>query len=183
MKITIKNGCSKECLEEAYFITLFKKLIRKNPRKKARRITSYSLRFIYFWIFMIFTYYWFYTIIGSIVFIYVVGIFSLELLLYLINYSNAKKIIKLQLEEPNKEELIHINKEGIDYFSKNINIKYTWNELQYVIINKYSIFIIPKSPFNTFIFFSTDIKETIIKALEKYDRKYLLVDNSNKYNK
>ena len=59
--------------------------------------------------------------------------------------------------------------------------KLYWDAIEYIIINKYSISILPKNFACIALFVEINSKDELITALKKYKKEELLIDNSNKY--
>lgn len=59
--------------------------------------------------------------------------------------------------------------------------KLYWDAIEYIIINKYSISILPENFASVAIFIEINSKDKLIKALKKYKKEELLIDNSSKY--
>ncbi len=82
-----------------------------------------------------------------------------------------------------KEEIIQY-KETKTENKKKIKIESNstkWDDVLYVIINKYTICYLPKKDPNKLICSSIDEQAKILKDLDKYNRRDLLIDNSDKY--
>ena len=84
-----------------------------------------------------------------------------------------------------KQEIIEINDIGILNDDGNMKIQINWDSIQVIVINKYTISIIPKNEVlnNIIISLSTKYKKEFIKGLKKYNKEFLLVDNSDRYKK
>ena len=62
-----------------------------------------------------------------------------------------------------------------------MSIKLPWEAIEYIIINKYSISVLPKNFSSVFIFAEINTKDEIYKSLKKYKKLDLLIDNLNQY--
>ena len=73
----------------------------------------------------------------------------------------------------------------IDFWieEKQVSTKLYWDSIEYIIINKYSICIFPKNFAHFAIFISINSKDEVYKALKKYNKLNLLIDNSINANK
>ena len=60
-------------------------------------------------------------------------------------------------------------------------VKLPWEVIEYIIINKYSICVLPKNFSAILIGIEISAKDEVYKALKKYKKLNLLVDNSDKY--
>ena len=82
----------------------------------------------------------------------------------------------------NENVYIKIDEDGIeDIYENKISTKLYWDYIEHIIINKYSICVVPKSSYSILI--GTDIsnKDDMIKALKKYKKIDLLIDNTEIY--
>ena len=82
----------------------------------------------------------------------------------------------------NESVYIKIDEDGIeDIYENKISTKLYWDYIEHIIINKYSICVVPKSSYSILI--GTDIsnKDDMIKALKKYKKIDLLIDNTEIY--
>ena len=190
MKIEIpKINNQKKYYGEIYTINRYIKKIIKNPELKISDIvTLYTkitliLLFICIICLLLFILYK-----NKIIITY--GI-TLTLVTFLMMYLT---IYKLKIEIKNiiennkaiKSNNLKINKNEI---IKEINIEkniktYTisWKELKYIIINKYTIYFIPKNILITAPIATTnEIKEELIKSLKEINKENYIIDNTNLY--
>ena len=80
------------------------------------------------------------------------------------------------------DSLITIDETGIENKEENKTVsKLYWDAIEYIIVNKYSISILPKNFAHFAIFIEISSKKEVLKTLEKYNQTNLLIDNSNKY--
>lgn len=86
-----------------------------------------------------------------------------------------------------KEYMLHdnstiiIDETGIESIENNeVSKKLCWSAIERIIINKYSISILPKNFAHFAIFIEKSSKEKVIEALKKYNKQNLLVNHSQK---
>ena len=80
------------------------------------------------------------------------------------------------------DSLITIDETGIENKEENKTVsKLYWDAIEYIIVNKYSISVLPKNFAHFAIFIEISSKKEVLKALEKYSKANILIDNSNKY--
>lgn len=78
--------------------------------------------------------------------------------------------------------IITIDETGIENKEENeTSSKLYWDAIEYIIVNKYSISVLPKNFAHFAIFIEISSKKEVLKALEKYSKANILIDNSNKY--
>ena len=73
---------------------------------------------------------------------------------------------------------INIEKDYISYKDNNKSFRVEFDDLKYVVINKYSICFIPKNKLSALISINVEYKKDVIDALSKYKKDYLIVDNN-----
>lgn len=81
----------------------------------------------------------------------------------------------MSIEE--KDKIIEINENGVEYISKEKNLKVKWKDIAYVVSNKYSICFLPKQTTNILIALSVNYKQEVINGSRKYERGLLFIDN------
>ncbi len=75
--------------------------------------------------------------------------------------------------------IITIDETGIENKEENeISSKLYWDAIEYIIINKYSICILPKNFAHFAIYIEINAKNNVYKALKKFNKLDLLIDNS-----
>ena len=82
----------------------------------------------------------------------------------------------------NESVYIKIDEDGIeDIYENKISTKLYWDYIDYIIINKYSICVIPKSSYSILIGIEISSKDEVIECLKKYKKIDLLIDNTEIY--
>lgn len=74
-----------------------------------------------------------------------------------------------------------INEKYIELISNEKNIKVNFDEIERIVINRYSICFLPKQITSPMVSISTDYKNEVINELEKINHKSLVTDNSELY--
>lgn len=62
-----------------------------------------------------------------------------------------------------------------------MTVKLPWKSIEYIIINKYSICVLPKNFSAILIGIEIGSKDDVYQSLKKYKKLDLLVDNSSRY--
>lgn len=164
---------NKKFFDEFYYIALNCGSFRKRPTKKARSATQYLvfLAILFF--------------VSSIALMFVPELELISFMLFIIFFYLViiliiiKRHTKITL---NESVYIKIDEDGIeDIYENKISTKLYWDYIEHIIINKYSICVVPKSSYSILI--GTDIsnKDDMIKALKKYNKIDLLIDNTEIY--
>ena len=173
MIIKSREKENKKFFDEFYYIALNCGSFRKHPNKKARSATQYLvfLAILFF--------------VSSIALMFVPELELISFMLFIIFFYLViiliitKRHTKITL---NESVYIKIDEDGIeDIYENKISTKLYWDYIERIIINKYSICVVPKSSYSILI--GTDIsnKDDFIASLKKYKKIDLLIDNTEIY--
>lgn len=174
MTIESKEKGNKKYYEEIMYISSNYYIFKKRPKTKVHSlinvyILDITLLFIMFII---------------LLFIPIISYLSAIPFTMLFIYAYLLVEAKYRLREYLKsgDSIIKIAEDGIENVCDNkLSIKLPWEAIEYIIINKYSISVLPKNFSSVFIFAEINTKDEIYKSLKKYKKLDLLVDNSNRY--
>ena len=160
--------------EEIMYISSNYYIFKKRPQTKTHSLLKvfglYSLLFLILLIIFLF--------IPSMIILS--GICFILFLVY--TYLLVETNYKLKEYMKHKDSSIIIDETGIEKKEENItSSKLYWEAIEYIIINKHSICVLSKNFAHFAIFIEISSKEEVLKALEKYNKTNLLIDNSNKY--
>lgn len=165
---------NKKYYEEIMYVSNNYYIFKKNPKTKVHSLIKVFI--LYIIILLIFT----------IMLLFVPTISGLAIitiifcLLYIYLLVEAKYKLREYLKHGNSK--ITFDEEGVECTSeKEMSNKLYWDAIEYIIINKYSISILPKNFASVALFIEISSKDELIKALKKYKKEELLIDNSNKY--
>ena len=89
------------------------------------------------------------------------------------SYENEKNRLILTVFAKDVTELEEDEQE-----ENEISSKLYWDAIEYIIINKYSICILPKNFAHFAIYIEINAKNNVYKALKKFNKLDLLIDNS-----
>ena len=177
MKIEVKKRGSKEFYDEMlYVITYYKKFI-KNPRKKAWRYTNYLSLFLIISLSMCGAFVAMYMMDKEWYSLVMVGAFLLMFFFIIVFLVTVKKRIKMYMDDKS-DKIIDITKECINYGSDTMNLKMNKEEIAAIVINKYSICVLPKELNKYAISISKDYLDEFLKgAKEEGDESILFLWN------
>ncbi len=180
MKIEVNHPGSKEFYNEMLYVLSYLKRIKKNPKKKAHRIINFLAWYIvgcaFFVAIMVLAYYYFY----DVAFIFLAGAMFIIIIFYLIIIFNCSKRIKKYLNDTN-HKTIEIDDEYVNYINEKENYRVAWENMEMVLINKYSTCFIPKDINTIIISISNEYIGDILKAIEDYHKEELVIDNRKLY--
>ena len=178
MEISIKkNGSSKYYNEVLAVISNYKKLI-ENLRQKIRplntqaiTLTGISVVFLVIFTFM------YLQNPGNILYLAVVIIFAIALVLGIIYNILIKRRVS-KFKRIDVEKTLIIEDDYVELIVGNERSRLEMSEIQYVVINKYSICFIPTNLDSILIAVEVDYKDSVIKAIGNNG---LIIDNSSLY--
>jgi len=180
MKLEITERGENSFYDEFLYILSNYKKILINPKMKVSKLTLYALKLTIISLVFLILFTIFYILDSSFkFFIVVIGLFTFLVILGTIYYFLIRSNIK-KLKNKEGTIVIKFNDDEIEYNSDN-NFKLKWNDINNIIINKYSISFIPKSKDNILMSIDKKYLNDVLKAINKYKKEELLVDNSQLY--
>ena len=174
MTIKNKEKENKKYYEEIMYISSNYYIFKKNPKTTVHSLIPlyiiYSILFFIFFLSFLF--------IPKMIVLSGISLTVCIIYIYLLAESNYK--LKEYMKHNNSNLII--DETGIENKEeKQVTCKLYWEAIEYIIINKYSICILPKNFAHFAIFIEINSKKEVLKALKKYNKLSLLIDNSNKY--
>ena len=174
--MTFKNleKGNKKYYEEIMYISSNYYIFKKRPRTKTHSLINVFILYIILFLILLFSF----LFIPNMMII--IGVFLTCIIVY--TYLLIETNYKLREFMKHNNSLIKIDETGIEKKEENItSSKLYWKAIEYIIINKHSICVLSKNFAHFAIFIEISSKEEVLKALEKYNKTNLLIDNSNKY--
>ena len=180
MKIEIDSKPNKNYYDEHLYVVNYYKSIKKKPQKKVHRMTRLLLGYEVFALlyiallcfackgnFSTFTY------------VALTGLVIVALTVILLLGRVVKGLNDLMKE--NLQKTIEITKDEVSYLDENKKVSIKWDNVEFVVINKYSTAFFSKDATNLIISVSMDYKTQVLQGIEEAGRMDLVVDNSGKY--
>ena len=174
MTFISNEASNKLYYEEIMYISNNYYIFKKRPKTKAHSLIK------------VFIFYIIILLLSTIILLFIPQISSLAIItfififLYIYLLIEAKYKLREYLKHSNSK--IIIDEEGIESSCKKVmSNKLYWESIEYIIINKYSISILPKNFASVAIFIEINSKDELIASLKKYKKEDLLIDNSLKY--
>lgn len=119
------------------------------------------------------------SLILSVIFLaFILGLF----IYFFIVYLSVKNDIKEYNSKPNNNAFLVLNKEGIIFEKENIKTNVDWDNIKYVLINKYTIAFISIND-KVIVAINKLYLNEIIDGISKYNKMNLVIDNSDLYKK
>ena len=176
MKFEVKERGSKEFYDEMlYVITYYKKFI-KNPKRKAWQYTKYLVLYMIISAVMCAGFAGWYVFDREWVSLVFVGMFLLILIFTIMLFVNVKKRIKMYLNDTG-DKVIEITDEAISYSSDSLNLKMNKEDIAIIVINKYSICILPKVMTTYALSISNDYLDEFLNGAKENGYDELIVNN------
>lgn len=174
MTFTSKEKDNKKYYEEFMYISSSYYIFKKRPKTKVHSLVNvYMLDIILF-------------VIMFLILLFIPNISYVSAIPFtmIFIYSYLLVEAKYRLRECLKygDSTIKIDEVGIENVSDDkMTVKLPWEAIERIIINKYSICVLPKNFSAILIGIEISSKDDVYKALKKYKKLDLLVDNSNRY--
>lgn len=169
---------------EIYGIDMLRKKFLDNPSRKAVPILTKYVQYFLFCLLFFIIFLFLYLNEKSVLYLIVTIFYGILVVLSLTFYIAIKFVIKSRVKEQ-VDSVINVDNEKIIYSSKKNNdsrkITILWDSIQYVLVNKHSIYFFPKTKETSSFACSIDNKDKIIKMLDKFDKNDLIVDNTSLY--
>ena len=176
MKFEVKERDSKEFYDEMlYVITYYKKFIKK-PKRKAWQYTKYLILNMIICIVMCAGFAAWYVLDREWVSLIFVGMFFLIFIFSVMLFSTVKKRIKMYLNDED-DKVIEITEEAISYSSDSLNLKMNKEDIAVIVINKYSICILPKVMTTYALSISNDYLDEFLSGEKENGYDELIVNN------
>ena len=179
MKIEITKPGSRKFYEEVIYVQQNSMKVRNNPTRAVKTLTGYmGLRIIGFFIVAL--------VALSLaiknqdmIYMAIFGVLVIAVVAVFVSYRSGRKKI-YEFMDDTAPKTIEIDGAGIGYISEDQTVRYTWDEISCVMMNKHSFIVIPKEITKEMIFIDTEYKEQVLKGLKDYGHGYLLEDNVSK---
>ena len=180
MKFEFKERESREFYDEILFIAAHYNKLINYRNKRINKLSNYMIKNIIISIILLVLVGYYYLKTKS-KFEFAMIIMLVALLLYSIYYLFVIRRRINEFVNHKGKETITINGKLIEFKDENNSFKVDWDQIAFILISKYSICFIPKTRQSAMITFGVQNKDKLIKALNKYNKENLLVDNSSRY--
>ena len=180
MKIEIKEKPTRNFYNEILYIqTNYKKILR-NPSRRAGKLTTSVILYLLTAFTAILVSLYFYTqdkpnnIFQYYAFFFLILFIFAFFYLILVN----RRLNQLVHFAKDNQSTITIDNKNISLIKDKSTVSITWDSLQSIVINKYSIIFLPQDISNMYIAINTEYKEEILKVVKKYKKEKLIQDNN-----
>lgn len=177
MKIEMKKPISRGCAEEMVYIRTNYIRVHTNPGNRVKTVTNYlAIRIIGFFIvalvaldLSISKHDMIYMAITIAMFIAVIAVF--------LSYRGYRRQV-FDIMEDERPKTLDITENYVEYSDFDGKLRYNWDEINCVALNKKSITFFPKRYKDTKpIFADIEYKDQIVQALKEVERGFLIEDN------
>ena len=179
MKIEITKPGPRAFYDEIVYIQINNTKIRNNPTKPAKTMTGFmATRIIgYFLVAMVALY----LAINKqdMIYMAIFGALLVAVVAVFITYRSSRKQV-YELMDDLSPKTVEIDNRGIGYIENAMELRYNWEEISCIILNKNSFAVLPKDKMKAMIFISTEYKDQVLKGLKDAGHGYLLEDNVTK---
>lgn len=179
MKIEVNTRGSKEFYDEMLFVVTYCKKILENPHKKAWRYTNYLLMYMSICVIMCGAFVALQFMDNEWYYLVMIGAFVLLFFFIVVLFANVKKRIKMYMDDKS-DKVIEVTEDCISYSSDTMNLKMNKEDIGVIVINKYSICVLPKEMNKYAISICNDYLVEFLKATSENGYDKLVVDNRKK---
>ena len=179
MKIEIDKKSDKNYYDEIMYVKSYYRKIKINHKRKITKLSSEFIKYlILIFIFMILTIL-LYLYFKDTFYIYIIVVYGLLLMfdLYLL-YTSSKKTINY-INGLEDKETINITDTYVKHTSINSVYKINWEDMECILVNKYSICFIPKTGSSGIISVPIEYRHKVVETIKKYNKQKLLVINNH----
>lgn len=180
MKIEVKERGSRAFYDEFLYVASNYKKIKKNPEKRVYRLTYSLISYEFILLLCIGLITSFYLKENDILFMFLIGMLSLLFVFVLMYAIMINKRIKAFMNDKGNK-IVDINETGVEFLDDEKNIKIMWDNIDCIVVNKYSICFLPKDATNILISVNTDYKDDVEQGIDECGYSSFVVDNSDKY--
>ena len=180
MEIKIKDTPKNEFYDEFLYITTNYKKIIKVPDTRVNLLTkSIRNQIVLITIFLLLEVL-FYFITKDNIYLYLALILAVTLFIYVVYYFGIKKRIYVFRDSDHDNKVV-IDKKGVTLKRKDQDVSLGYDAINMIIINNYSIVVVPKDLSLVFLGIPSEYKDELIEGIKENHRFKLLVDNIELY--
>ncbi len=176
MRIEVKTRGTKEFYDEMLYVITYCKKFLKNPKKKAWQYTKFLYIYMGSSLAMLGAFIVLYTLDREWYSAVMIGAFLLALFFVLILFFTITNRIKMYMNDKS-DKIIDVNEECISYASDTMSLKMNKDDIGVIVINKYSICILPKQLNSYAISISMDYLDEFLKGASENGYSNMIVDN------
>ena len=180
MEIKIKDTPRNEFYDEFLYITTNYKKIIKVPDTRVNLLTKSIRNQIIIIVVGLLFEILFYFITKDNIYLYLALILAVTLFIYVVYYFGIKKRIYV-FRDSDHDNKVLIDKKGVTLKREEQDVSLSYDAINMIIINKYSIVVIPKDLSLVFLGIPSEYKNDLITGIKENHRFKLLVDNTELY--
>ena len=177
MKIDINKPGSRGFCDEVVYIKTNYIRVHSNPGRTAKTVTNYlAIRIIGFLIV---------AVVAldlaiskqDMIYMAIAAVMAIALVAVFLSYRGYRKQI-FELMDDDSPKTLEIAEDYVSYVANGEELRYSWDEINCVAINKRSVTFFPKRYKDTKpIFVDIEYKDQVIQALKEIEHGYLIEDN------
>jgi hypothetical protein len=176
MKIEITKAGSRGFCEEVTYIRTNYVRVHNNPGRPAKTITNYmGIRIIGFFIVAMVALYLAVSTKDPI-YMAATAAMAIAVVAVFLSYSGSRKKV-YELMDDDTPKTLDMDEEYVTYTSGDKTLKYSWDEILCVALNKRSIGFLPRKLKGEAFFVDAEYKDQVIRGLKEAEHSYLLEDN------
>ena len=176
MKIELNEKGSRGFCEEVTYIRTNYVRVHNNPGRPAKTITNYmGIRIIGFFIVALVALYLAISTKDPI-YMAVTAAMAIAVVAVFLSYSGSRKKV-YELMDDDAPKSLEMDEDSVTYTIGDKTLKYSWDDITCVTLNKRSIGFLPKKLKSEAFFVDAQYKDQVIRGLREAEHGYLLEDN------
>jgi hypothetical protein len=176
MKIELNEKGSRGFCEEVTYIRTNYVRVHNNPGRQVKTITNYmGIRIIGFFIVAMVALYLTVSTKDPI-YMAVTAAMAIAVVAVFLSYSGSRKKV-YELMDDDDPKTLEMDEDSVTYTSGDKTLRYSWDEILCVALNKRSIVFFPKKLKSEAFFVDAQYKDQVIAGLREAEHGYLLEDN------
>lgn len=176
MKIEITKAGSRGFCDEATYIKTNYVRVHSNPGRPAKTMTNYmGIRIIGFFIVAMVSLYLAVSTKDPI-YMAITAAMAIAVFAVFLSYRGSRKKI-YDLMDDDRPKTLEIERDYVSYTAGGDELKYSWDYISCVVLNKRSIAFFPRKLDKEAIYVDAEYKDQVIRGLREAERGYLLEDN------
>ena len=176
MKLEINKAGSSEFYDEFLYVYSNYRKYKKNPYKKAHLLTKYLIYYDLLVLIFIIMLSYLSTLEQDIFCMLLIGMLVLIFLFTTFYLIIIKKRINEMIKN-HSQTIITFSEEQVSFQDDSKELKIKWQDIEWIIVNNYSICMIPKAFNGVLLSISIDYQEEVLKSINKYKKNNLLINN------
>lgn len=176
MKIEMNKPASRGFAEEAVYIRTNYVRVQGNPGRPAKTVTNFmAIRIIGFFIVALVALYLALST-QDMIYMAITGAMAIAVVAIFLSYRGTRKAV-YEFMEDDSPKTLELTEDHVSFTGGEETLRYSWEDIDCVAVNKRSITFFPKKVALKPIFADVEYKDQILNGLKEAEHGYLIEDN------